>query len=794
MLSRTLFVLSLAYLALPILIFCAGWLTPVWAVVAIAALAAALFGASRWVGRAARGEAPGEEAAQVTPLVLVVYALVCGLWLYLAGVGGYGFQDSDWIKHEALLKDLIREPWPVLYQVYGVSTALVYYLAYYLPAALIGKWGGWDAANLALFGWTWLGLMLAVLWFGLLIRSLSLRALLLFVIFAGLDAIGYLLTGPPEWLQLRHLEGWSTLNLQYSAVASSLFWAPQHALPGWIGAGLMLYLLEGRGVGLTLLPPALTALWSPFVALGLLPFTVAGFFSAEGGWRTRIRQAGALPNVGALVMCGVIGLFYAAKLLPLAPFLVSETPQGLILAGAPGGWLAGFDALAVFALLEFGLYAALALAILRTTPDWARPERVIFWTMVATLCALMIYRYGINNDLAMRASIPALFVLAVLVGRALLAEQGSRRLRWALGVVLVIGALTPFYEFARHIVPFWQPDAPWTAKATEKREGIVELFLDDSERLAQYTGSIQAPFFRYLAKPIPTPSADAPMQYVNFGDKILYAGYRLDPEQKILPGSIPPGTEVALRLDLDVFTRVIDQNYSLALQLIGEDGREVWKLQSWPQDRPTSQVSDDVHWDDTRMVALPAQPAEGLYRLELSVVAPESGEKLAASALPGGRPLGEIVPIGYIEVGGSETATTTQHSQATLGDQIAVVDTTVAPASMRPGETVTATVRWQTLTPPAQDYTGFVHLLDAEGRLVAQRDQPPRNGFLPTHLWRPGFALDDAYALTVPAELPAGSYRLVGGMYDLASGARLPVTVEGAPAGDTFEVGVIQVE
>jgi hypothetical protein len=230
------------------------------------------------------------------------------------------------------------------------------------------------------------------------------------------------------------------------------------------------------------------------------------------------------------------------------------------------------------------------------------------------------------------------------------------------------------------------------------------------------------------------------------------------------------------------------------LQLIGEDGREVWKLQTWPQDRPTSQVVDDVHWDDTRRIPLPAQPATGLYRLDLSVVAPDSGEKLAATALPGGKPLGEIVPIGYIEVGASAPATTTQHTQATLGDQIAVAETGVAPATIRPGDTVTATVRWQTLAPPAQDYTGFVHLLDATGRLVAQRDQQPRNGFLPTHLWRPGFTLDDAYALTLPAGLPAGKYTLVGGMYDLASGARLPVTTDGAPAGDTFEIGSIKVD
>ncbi len=54
----------------------------------------------------------------------------------LSGIGGIGFQHYDWNKHNAILSDLVRESWPVGYTYYGRPVALVYYIAYYLPAAL----------------------------------------------------------------------------------------------------------------------------------------------------------------------------------------------------------------------------------------------------------------------------------------------------------------------------------------------------------------------------------------------------------------------------------------------------------------------------------------------------------------------------------------------------------------------------------------------------------------------------------------------------------------------------------
>jgi hypothetical protein len=73
------------------------------------------------------------------------------------------------------------------------------------------------------------------------------------------------------------------------------------------------------------------------------------------------------------------------------------------------------------------------------------------------------------------------------------------------------------------------------------------------------------------------------------------------------------------------------------------------------------------------------------------------------------------------------------------------------------------------------NYTTFVHLRDAAGQVVAQKDQPPLSGAYPTSLWDSGEIIADEIIILVPAELSAGKYQLVIGWYDVQTGQRLAV-------------------
>ncbi len=91
---------------------------------------------------------------------------------------------------------------------------------------------------------------------------------------------------------------------------------------------------------------------------------------------------------------------------------------------------------------------------------------------------------------------------------------------------------------------------------------------------------------------------------------------------------------------------------------------------------------------------------------------------------------------------------------------------------VRPGQDFTLILHWRAEKTISHDYTTFVHLVDEEGRLVAQKDALPT---YPTSRWQAGEVVGDRLAISVPAGTPAGTYELKIGMYLLETMERLEV-------------------
>ncbi len=110
--------------------------------------------------------------------------------------------------------------------------------------------------------------------------------------------------------------------------------------------------------------------------------------------------------------------------------------------------------------------------------------------------------------------------------------------------------------------------------------------------------------------------------------------------------------------------------------------------------------------------------------------------------------------------------------------------------SARPGQTVTTTVVWRAAASADQDLTAFIQLWDAKGERKAGHDGAPCAGGCPTAGWLAGEYLLDAHRLDLPADLPAGDYRIVAGMYEPERLRRL--TTGGGS--DVVELGTLRVE
>jgi 4-amino-4-deoxy-L-arabinose transferase-like glycosyltransferase len=86
---------------------------------------------------------------------------------------------------------------------------------------------------------------------------------------------------------------------------------------------------------------------------------------------------------------------------------------------------------------------------------------------------------------------------------------------------------------------------------------------------------------------------------------------------------------------------------------------------------------------------------------------------------------------------------------------------------------VTDVTRVGPLVPPAfeTDVVLFTHILDPAGNIIAQRDSLEA----PSWDWQDGDVFIQIHPLYVPPETPPGSYTAALGVYDRASGARLPL-------------------
>lgn len=486
--SDSLWLGTIAYLALPIGIFAIGWLNPVWAILLIASLAVGMYFRTK----------PEEEISPSVPMwSLLLLACGCIALCVFAGVGGFAYQDGDYFKHNSVVTDLFRRDWPVAYQIEHGGTkhpvALIYYFAYYLPPALIGKLAGWEALRYAMVLWTASGLFLMCLWC-LKFTNGALWSPLVFLAFGGFDVLGMALEMkvfhwmPDLWIEHRQMEWWTGFSFgNYSSLSNHLFWAPQHAIPGWLITAATLHRIRSGTLAGCALFVAMSTLWSPFIAIGLIPIGMVGFVIARG------KGTFDYSNLASIPLFIIGGLFIAARGVPNIPF--SEIPNDWNdLNPLKLGFTFGLEVLP-WGLLLLWSYRA------------DKANRLILTSCVIFLAILPIWKMGTFNDLMMRASLPAFTALTLLFLHAVVRESGLWK-KIAL-ITLIFGSGGLAFDVIRHVeflgsraaqIDFTSPSKVPSLPATPDLSGLLD----------QYLGSPESTFNRHLARPLPLVNDSVP--------------------------------------------------------------------------------------------------------------------------------------------------------------------------------------------------------------------------------------------------------------------------------------------
>ena len=246
-----------------------------------------------------------------------------------------------------------------------------------------------------------------------------------------------------------------------------------------------------------------------------------------------------------------------------------------------------------------------------------------------------------------------------------------------------------------------------------------------------------------------------------FSPEISLAGYDWDLTRPYLPGE--EGSCAVYWL----VKRDIAQNLQWQLEIKGA-------TQSWfliepaaplGPDFPTSKWAAGQLWRGVYDFRIPAEAPGGEYQIVASLTG-ESGQTYGTPIILGilkieGRVRNfDIPPIEHI-------------IEARFEDKIRLLGYDLEDESVAQGGTLRASLYWQALSPMDISYTLFIHVLDRNGQLRAQRDAIPGEGTLPTTGWLPGEVISERLALSLDDSLPTGSYTLVVGAYDASTGQRL---------------------
>lgn len=465
-------ILVVAYLLAPVTLFLGTWLAPWAAAALVPVVLAALTLAPGWGG----GWPLGPKSRWT--------CLALGLLWAVGATGTHHllYSTVDWQIRDAVLLDLTTASGPVAYEVEGQIWLLRAPLGYYLPAALVGRLLGFGAAQAALWAWTGLGLALTLALLACLARQIAPPGRLrlafavtggLFAVFGGLDILpniwldGMAGAGPlASWG--RGGDWWARL-FQYSGHVTLLLWAPNHALPAWLAALLLLrHGSAPRFLQAAVLPLGAAVFWSPLAALGAAVLTLCALL--RGGMGAALRATLAPVNLLAVAFTVPVCLYLLAG--------SDRIPHGPLFWKEPVGWAAGqWLLLLVFEVLCWAGFTALLV------------RGRLLATAVVMLCLLPGYVFGPGNEMTMRGGIAPLVVLAVAAAAALLApavERAHRVGRAGLVVCAILAAIGSAMEGSLVVThPPW-PASHGCSLPEAARQSVFEPSTDWSHYVVRW--------------------------------------------------------------------------------------------------------------------------------------------------------------------------------------------------------------------------------------------------------------------------------------------------------------------
>lgn len=539
----TIYIVTYIYLCLPVAIFLLGWCR--W-YIGIPAVMLVAYSLVKCIKERSNLKTYGFGLRKQDVCKLLLALLFIGGWVWLSGVGKFVWQNSDHTCRNTIYELLVTYNWPVggEYAIEGVvqSRGMVYYIGFWLPAALIGKIFGIQVGYVSQYLWAVLGIFLLYLLICLWRKKVLLWPLLLLAMFSGLDVVGtFMLSGSTVRIfGIEHLERWPGA-FQFSGMTTQLFWVFNQAIPAWVAAALIFIDEKPKNI---IFICSLIMLTSTFPFIGMLPYAVY-YMIIRSDWKRNqnirnflVNAAENFCSVQNVLGGGCIGivsfLYLSGNISGMQGNLttgiyVTKVNVSLYICLLIGiivvigvAWLLFKLYLKGYRKAVYGITLAILIAVCgflifknisRIAGTGAQLRRlllfILFYFLEAGVYLLCLYKrigkkglfwlntiwlfvipnivVGSSIDFCMRASVPGLFLIIIWCIEAL--DEGKRKIStWILIALLSVGSITSIHEICRTVINTVNHESV----ANESEETIMTA--------GNFSGNTENIFWKFIAR------------------------------------------------------------------------------------------------------------------------------------------------------------------------------------------------------------------------------------------------------------------------------------------------------
>lgn len=445
MMSRkALYTVSMLYLWFPLAIFLAGW--TYWWVASVTVILGLWISVSPFRHLTGR-IVTGKRTFEITVAVILLF------WVIWAGIGGIMYQDPiDQVYRNAVFRDLVYNPWPVIAQ----GQMLNYYFGFWLPAVVIAKLtGSIIAGKLFLILYCTLGLWLGLRLIYECMHRAGLKALFVLLLFGGMDVAGvgiYSNFFPDLCYTIHHgFWGYSPAGFTMPNV-TLLVYAFNQYIPSVI-ATLLVLARPCKGYGPAVL--AMLMMTSPFAAVGLFPLVAWNLWrevSACHGLRARLLTVFTPVNIASVIIIIPVCVFYSINNSAghIQWYPAGEGPVVI-------QRIKMIVHILLLILLQMGVWIPFIWKRVRHSMD--------FWLLFLTSCCAMFIQVGYSADFGTRVQLAMQTYLtlqiAISVENFRLFARPMRVAFVTVGLLCVSGTA---WELVRRVYfTFQTPYAEWEA-------------------------------------------------------------------------------------------------------------------------------------------------------------------------------------------------------------------------------------------------------------------------------------------------------------------------------------------